>query len=1630
MKATWRLGNDPCRRRWSFALGMIVFVLMAACGGGGGGGNDDPFNPDEQLEDGILKIDEATLEAYPTEDGLVVLLPMQAEQAVNAEVTIELQGLNHDSQGGVQETRTIEQGTSTLEFVLEMLPEDFDSQSKGSYVLWFDVDSSTSKVYGYRSLFKCFRYIQSQMLGTANLYEGGQSYYKLIVEEPNSGRPVKGAQATVMLDTDNGQEVVGSGSTDALGMTDIQVRLPQGVIGNATLSVEMNIGEENRSEQISAPITVEREAKILLTTDKPMYQPGQTIHMRALALKRPELLPQAGLPVTLTVKDPKGNLVFKEEGESSEFGVFATQWRLATLLNEGSYAIAATVGNDATEKTVTVEKYSLPKFSFSLSTDRDFYRPGQTVHGAIQADYFFGKPVSSGSIAIKASKYDVEMTDFANVGGTLDDNGAWSFTLDLPNYFVGSALDQGEAHAFLEMTVTDTAGHKQVKTKTLQVISKPVLFAVVPESGNIVPGVENTFYVIATDPNGKPLNVEISISDGDDGEIVDSGPMGLATFTWLPEEVTLNLDLSTEVDGETISQTFYFSTESVHEYVLVRTDKAMYKVGDSLKVNVFATNDGWEAAHLPDRVYLDVIRNGQTMVMETISLDDGRGDITLDLDATMSGTLELMAYYLGGDSQIIRDRKVLYVELANSLTVEVTPSKDTFLPREEATFDLQVSDINGEGVQSVLGVQVVDEAVYALSEMKPGLEKVYFNLEEQLMTPSVEIHGFDAGDILGPEPEDSEQAERREAYAGAFFGASGTDEAYGLYMDTFAGVEDGAQAAAESYVQQAFNDVVTELYQLSEEGFLKGEDGLKNWITQTNSSKPVFDPWGKACRFTFSDYELRMTSYGMDEKKGTDDDIQVSQWLYFNDRGDGALMMDDDDDDAWDDAEGGWDDDDDDDNAVDPDSDGSGSEIRVRSWFPETLFVDPNVLTDDAGQAQISMTMADSITSWRLTALASSLQGQIGSNVANVIVYQDFFVDIDFPATLTQNDEVWVPVVVYNYLEQAQTLQLEAQADDWVEFLSGATREVEVDPNSVTGFYFPVKVLKVGWHQLTVIAQGSAQNDAIRRSVEVIPDGVEQRMAESGRLDGSKTVTMTFPDNAVEDASKMWVKVYPGLFSQVVEGLDSMLQMPSGCFEQTSSSTYPNVLVLDYMIQTDTLTEEIELSAREFINQGYQRLLSYEVSGGGFEWFGETPAHRVLTAYGLLEFHDMSMVHSVDPAVITRTQTWLANLQNGDGSYDFDSGGIHEGAINNFSNSVLRTTAYITYALAESGYTGGEVSAGVQWLKSHRSDATDNYAKGMMAMALLAADPNDTTADQILEALYNDRQEEDQKIWWGQDTQTESYGNGKTAEMETTALIGQAMIRAGVHVDIVPNILDYLLANKGSFGEWSTTSATIQALKFMIASLGATVEDAQASIVVSANGQEVDTLTINEANKDVLQLVDLSAYRNDGQNQVTLGVSGEGNLMYSVVGSYWTPRTEDPYEPDGGPVSVAISYDRTELEVDDLVTATVTLTNNVPDSVQRMLLVDIGLPPGFDLVSASLDDAVPTTALQRYEVAGRQLILYVERVDYGEPLSLSYQLRAAYPMKGTTGSASAYPYYEPEAKSSLPPTDFVVTEAR
>ncbi|HET8824374.1 MAG TPA: alpha-2-macroglobulin family protein, partial [Terriglobales bacterium] len=704
---------------------------------------------------------------------------------------------------------------------------------------------------------------------------------------------------------------------------------------------------------------------------------------------------------------------------------------------------------------------------------------------------------------------------------------------------------------------------------------------------------------------------------------------------------------------------------------------------------------------------------------------------------------------------------------------------------------------------------------------------------------------------------------------------------------------------------------------------------------------------------------------------------------------------------------------------------------RVRSYFPEALYINPEIITDGDGHATISIPLADSITTWRMAMLASTTHGALGSATSSLKVFQDFFVDLDLPVTLTQGDRVSIPVAVYNYSGSRGDVSLKLTQEDWFSMVDDDTdKSVSVDSSRVGGSQFTIQAQRIGKYKLTLSAQMKGENkraDIVVREIEVIPNGREQNVVFNGRLENTVEHEIQFPAEAIPDASKIYVRLYPGPLSQLIEGMDKILQMPGGCFEQTSSSTYPNVLALDYMKRAKKLTPEVHAKAEGFIANGYQRLLTFEVPGGGFSWFGSAPANKILTAYGLMEFSDMSKVYDVDPRLISRTQEWLASQQQGDGSWRPDTQFINEGATNRFNRDVLRITAYLAWSLENTGYQGPAVERAKQYLEKHMGEKADAYTLAVLANFAADYSKDREFTRQAMQNLLDAKVEKGEQVWWSAD-ETGVYSTGESASIETTGLALQALLKWGEASGTVRKALAYITAKKDASGTWGTTQATIMALRALLLATEKSAADVHGTVEVLLNDKAVQTLELTSDNNELLHQFVLKQFDTNEPNTVRLRFEGKGGLAYQVVGSYFVPWDE---KTSNEPLSISVAYDRTHLAQDDIATATASVKNNM-DKTAKMVMVDLGIPPGFDLMSEDLQTYVEQSTnkksgrLEKFTQTATQAILYFDSFAPNSTVTLKFRLRAKYPIRARTFQSRVYEYYDPAVSSTARPVQLEV----
>ncbi len=1098
---------------------------------------------------------------------------------------------------------------------------------------------------------------QTIVIGPERLAPGSEAGLRVVVQQAGSGQPVGDAQVKVSLQPQAGGQPLPlfAGTTDAGGSLPLTFQVPAEATGDYRLIVETE--SSKGADRLERPVKVQREFRLLLSSDKPLYQPGQTIHLRALALDPFDLTPARQASIDFVVQDAKGNKVFRQRVPTSAYGIAAADFVLADMVNQGDYKLSASLGNTTSEKTVEVKPYVLPKFGVTVTTERSFYTPGQRVEGSVQADYFFGKPVAASQVRLVGLVYDVERVELVNLAGQTDATGRYDFSFDLPGYFAGSGLDSGQAQFALEVTVIDQTEHAEQSSAVLPVAAQPIVIEAVAESGALRPGVENIVYILTAYPDGTPAQTDLQIGiNQNPPQKLTTNAFGLAELRLQPgpNEVLLNIEAS-DKRGFSAARLVPLQPEAGSDHVLLRADRAAYAVGETMNLVALTPLDSGS-------IYLDIVKEGQTLSTRSTPVQAGRADFAVDLGPDLYGTLELHAYKVLLDGTLVRDTRIVVVDEPRDLAVSITADKESYRPGETATLNFQTTaQADGSPVQSALGLAVVDESVFALQRQDPGFAKLYFLLEAELMEPLYQVKGFSlpAASDQAPPPElrQAQDTSIRAAWAaaptsGLALQANSRPEKMealrqlqaksyltltnltllgltllplllwlvvilalrgtGLVKRSLWGLVKvsglllliwAALYGLIAFITSLSYEVQRFFWQLDLEeilpfvlggafGLLLLGLGVYGWrrrdetakfifllsaggiallvllLYLSNDSPPPDDAWGVAIIIALL---LLPGAYLLYGQKLRAEGRRGPAWLptllggllspvilaipfvfLMNSRAMLAppqpevMMLA-----AMPTATAGRQD------AVDLKTESAAAEAettpagsaeapRLRQFFPETLYWNPEVVTDQTGQAKLEIPLADSITTWRLTALASSQDGRLGFTTQGVRVFQDFFVDVDLPVALTQDDEISIPVGVFNYLPQAQEVRLEVKPEPWFELLGEAEQSLTIAANDIDVVYFPIRVKTFGRQGFQVTAWGEKMSDAVRREVRVTPNGQEVRQTESNWLRENKELTLTLPPENVPRTARVEVKIYTGVLAQVVEGLEKILRLPYG----------------------------------------------------------------------------------------------------------------------------------------------------------------------------------------------------------------------------------------------------------------------------------------------------------------------------------------------------------------------------------------------------------------------------------------------------------------------------------------------------
>jgi hypothetical protein len=721
---------------------------------------------------------------------------------------------------------------------------------------------------------------------------------------------------------------------------------------------------------------------------------------------------------------------------------------------------------------------------------------------------------------------------------------------------------------------------------------------------------------------------------------------------------------------------------------------------------------------------------------------------------------------------------------------------------------------------------------------------------------------------------------------------------------------------------------------------------------------------------------------------------------------------------------------------------------RLREDFPETLLWQPALETDRRGRAQLKFRLADSITTWKLAIIGSTVSGEIGTAEKELRAFQPFFIEHDPPRVLTEGDEIALPIVLRNYLDKAQAVDLEIKPEGWFKLLEPARKRAQVAAgDSVREIFQFHAVTSVARGKQRVTATGPRASDAVEKTVSVHPDGEEVAQTTGQIFGDAATLDVSIPDYAMAGTARAELKIYPNLMAHAFEGIEGILQRPYGCAEQIISSTYLNLIVLRYLQRVSEGAPPVAVKARRYVQAGYERLLGYRAEGGGFSYWGRGAADLALTAHALKFLKDASEFVTVDETVTKRARVWLIGQQRPDGSWPARN---WQGSEDERGTHLL--TAYITRVLAamDAGpdqrvgpaASPNAVTRALAYLASRVDEIDEPYLIASYTLAALDAGGR-ARAGQALVRLRALAHDESDASYWHLESNTPFYGWGLAGRVETTALAMRALVharepgRADLASDpLVYRALRFLLRHKDRYGVWYSTQATVNVLDALLALDEAASAPANAggAAEVLVNGRHVTSVVMPDGHQLSNPItVELSTFLAASGTHVEIRRSaGQARASAQIVVTYYVPwsKSEATVDENFKPgatrgLRLAAHFDKSTVQVGEEVTCTVA-AERAGARGYGMLLAEIGLPPGAEVDRASLDQAMSASGweMNRYDVLPDRLVVYLWPRAGGT--RFQFKFRPRFGLIAKSAPSLLYDYYNPEARAVLAPAEFVV----
>jgi len=762
----------------------------------------------------------------------------------------------------------------------------------------------------------------------------------------------------------------------------------------------------------------------------------------------------------------------------------------------------------------------------------------------------------------------------------------------------------------------------------------------------------------------------------------------------------------------------------------------------------------------------------------------------------------------------------------------------------------------------------------------------------------------------------------------------------------------------------------------------------------------------------------------------------------------------------------------------------------VRTKFADTAYWSGSVITDQQGMAAVEFSMPENLTGWQIKVWAMGHGTKVGQGSAEMVTRKDLIVRLQAPRFFVETDEVVLSANVHNYLKDRKSAKVLLELDgDCLGLMKGQRKikSVAIAANGEERVDWRVKVLKEGEAVVRMKALTDAESDAMQMRFPVYVHGMVKQVPRSGvlRADQKRTqIRFEVPAARRVAQSRLELRYSPTLAGAMVDALPYLVSYPYGCTEQTLNRFLPTVITQQTLrrmgVNLKTIRDKrTNLNAQEIgddahraaqwhrydhnpvfdedevaamVTAGIKRLGAMQLSDGGWGWFSGYGEHAyphttALVVHGLQIARENGVVISGD--VIARGVRWLKDYQ----AKEVDHLILWDRTQKKGKPHVDNLDAFIYMVLTDEGFDNKKMR---DYLYRDRNSLAV-YAKAMFGMALVKVEDNQKLAmiiKNIEQFLVIDDENQtaylnlpNSNYWWywyGSEYEAHAYYLKLLARTEPTAKKASGLVK-------------YLLNNRKHATYWNSTRDTavvVEAFADYLAASGEAAPDLTLDIYF--NDTKIKTVRITAENLFTFdnKLILRGNQIPTGTHTIALIKSGKGPIYFNAYLDYFT--LEDFITGEGLEIKVQRSVFKLKevnQKIKDVGSRGQVVDRRV-EKYEREPLKNLAALKSGDLVEVELvidskndyeylvfEDLKaagfePVEVRSGYtdnemgayvEFRDQKVAFFVRRLARGKH-SVSYRLRAEIPGKFSALPTRAYAMYAPELKANSDEIKLIIND--